>query len=312
MRPAVLTAAILMLFCTLLVAGTTLLAKALGGGALGQSVHPLMVSQARFVFGFAAVALVLGLRKASGRKPWVPGGKPNLPLHMARTFLGWISGAMMFAAAAQMPLADASALSFVSPVATMLFAMPLLGERPGKWRWAAAMIALLGAVVLLRPGAGVIQPAAFLALGAAVTMGLEGITIKKLAVSEPTGRTMLINNAMGAVLASLVAVPFVVWPQTPAHWAALVAMGVVMVMAQILLLNANLRADVSFVAPFFYLTLVWAGVYDILVFDVWPDGVSLIGAAIIVAGGLLMTWRESRGMRAPVLQAPVLGARPPS
>lgn len=292
MRSSVLTAAVLMIFCTLLVAGTTLLAKALGSGAMGQSVHPLMISQARFVFGFAAVALVLGLRRATGQRPWTPGGRPNWGLHAGRTALGWMAGGMMFAAAAQMPLADASALSFVSPVATMLFAVPLLGERPGPWRWAAAVIALVGALVLLRPGAGVIQPAALLALGAAAAMGLEAILIKKLAVSEPPGRTMLINNAMGAVLASAMALAVVAWPQTPGHWVALVAMGVVMVTAQILLLNANLRADASFVAPFFYLALVWAGVYDIVIFDVWPDWVSLSGAGIIVAGGLLMTWRE--------------------
>lgn len=292
MRPNAVSAAILMAVCTLLVAGTTLVAKALGTGILGQSIHPLMVSQARFVFGVAAVALVLGLRRVSGRVAWGSGPTPHWGRHALRTLLGWTSGALLFAAAAKMPLADANALTFTSPVLTMLFAIPLLGERPGPWRWGAVALALAGAFILLRPGQGVIQPAALLALGSAVAMGLEGIVIKRLATSEPPGRTMLINNAMGAVLASVAAAPVWVMPDTATVWALLIGMGVVMVSAQILLLTANRLADVSFNAPFFYLVLVWAALYDIAIFGDWPDVISVSGSAVIVAGGLLMTWRE--------------------
>ena len=77
-------------------------------------------------------------------------------------------------------------------------------------------------------------------------------------------------------------------------------MGSVMVLAQILYLTANRAADASFVAPFWYTTLVWAALYDILVFGHWPDRVSVTGAAIVVAGGLIMTWREIRAGRRPV------------
>jgi drug/metabolite transporter (DMT)-like permease len=291
----------MMVFATLLMAGTTLLAKAMGNGAMGQSLHTLMISQGRFVFGFAVVALVLLLGRASGRAAWPSGSaRPNWVLHATRTALGWSAGVMMFAAAARMPLADANALGFTSPVATMLFAIPFLGERPGRWRWLAAGLAMLGAFILLRPGADVIQPAALLALGAAIAMGLEAIAIKRLAVSEPPGRTMLINNAMGAVISSIIAFSVFTRPETVGHWLALVGIGAMMVCVQILNLQANRRADASFVAPFFYLTLVWAALFDLLVFDVWPDAISIMGASIIVAGGLLMTWREMRRQTAPI------------
>ncbi len=293
MRPVALTAAIMMVFATMLISGTTLLAKAMGSGAMGQALHPLMISQGRFVFGLMAVITVLGVIKARGQNPWPKtAAKPNWILHATRTLLGWSAGSMLFAAATQMPLADANALGFTAPVATMLFAIPLLGERPGRWRWLAAALALTGAFVLLRPGAGVIQPAALLALGSAAAMGLEGIAIKRLAVTEPPNRTMLINNTMGAVLASCVAYSVLVMPETSGHWLALVGIGVMMASVQILNLKANRLADASFVAPFYYLALVWAAVYDLVFFDVWPDWVSVTGAAIIVAGGLLMTWRE--------------------
>lgn len=301
MRPNILFAVALMLGCTLLVAATTLFAKALGNGALGEMVPALMVSQARFVFGFLTVALVLLARRAAGRPAWVePAGgarRPQWLLHLLRTALGWLGGFLMFSAAVSLPLADANALSFVSPVATMLFAVLLLGEKVGPWRWLAAAIALFGALVLLRPGAGIIQPAALFALGAAATMGLESIVIKRLATTEPPGRTMLINNAMGALIGCGMAAPVFFWPQAGLVWLLLVAMGSVMVSAQVLYLMANQRADASFVAPFWYLTLVWAAGYDIAVFGLWPDAVSVIGAAIIAAGGLLMTWREMRARR---------------
>ncbi len=308
MRSALVIAVLSMLGCTLLIAATTLLAKAMGNGTLGMAIHPLMISQARFVFGFLTVALVLGLRRGAGLVAWqeTPATRaPKWHIHALRTALGWAGGGLMFAAATQMPLADVSALSFLSPVATLLFAVPFLGERVGPWRWGAAGVAMLGALVLLRPGAGVIQPAALLALGAAAAMGVESIVIKRLAISEPPGRTMLINNGMGAVLASTVALPVFVWPQGAGLWAAIVAMGSVMVTAQILLLHANRKADASFLAPFFYLTLVWAAAYDILFFDLWPDAVSIIGAAIVVAGGLTITAREIRAGRRPAPPGPL-------
>ena len=81
-----------MLACTLLIAGTTLLAKAMGNGSLGMAVHPLMVSNARFVFGFLTVLAALGLRRAAGRPAWVEpvGGapRPAWGIHALRTFLG--------------------------------------------------------------------------------------------------------------------------------------------------------------------------------------------------------------------------------
>ena len=300
MRSTLLAAVLAMLGCTMLVAGTTLIAKALGSGALDQQIHPLMISQSRFLWGFVAVALFLGLRRATGRQPWRQSAdtpRPHYRRHLIRTMLGYTGGGLMFAASAHLPLADANALSFTSPVATMAFAILVLGERVGPWRWAAACIAMAGAAILLRPGAGVIQPAALLALGAAICMGIENIFIKRLATSEPFGRTMLINNAMGMGISALIAAPVLTWPQSPQVWAALIAIGVVMVSAQILLLTANRLADVSFVAPFFYITLVWAAFYDIAVFDLWPDAVSITGACIVVAGGLLMTWREVRAGR---------------
>ena len=294
MIPPALLAALLMAVATAFFAGTTLLAKALGSGALGTPIDALQVSQARFVFGFIAVVIVLGLLPRRVRAVPTDTPRPAWGLHFLRTMLGWLGGAFLFAAVARIPLTDATALSFLSPIATMLFAIPLLGERVGPWRWGAAALALLGALVLLRPGDGMVQPAALLALGAALCMGLEGIVIKRLTGREPPQQIMPVNNAMGAAIATLAVLPFFQWPESGSQWAALAGVGVLMVSGQLLLLVALMRADASYVTPFLYLTLVWAALFDIAVFGILPDGVSVAGAAIIMSGGLLMAWRESR------------------
>jgi drug/metabolite transporter (DMT)-like permease len=293
-----------MVAATAFFAGTTLLAKALGAGALGQVVHPLQVSQGRFLFGCLAVLVVASLIPRGPEDRAAP--SPHWVWHAARTALGVTGGACLFAAAAQMPLADANALGFLSPVVTMLLAIPFLGERVGRWRWAAAGIAFVGALILVRPGAGVIQPAALLALGAAALMGAEGIFIKKLATREPPRQVLIVNNAMGAVLASGLGLWVFDWPTNAAVWAAMAGVGVLMVSGQLLFLLANRLGEASYVAPFFYLALVWAALYDLAAFGVWPDGVTLLGAATVVAGGVLMAWREALARK----RAPVLGDGP--
>ena len=199
----------------------------------------------------------------------------------------------MFAAAAFIPLADATAISFLNPVFAMLLAIPLLGEKVGPIRWTAAVIALLGAVILSRPGSGALEAGALLALGAAILLGSELIIIKILSGREHRLQILLLNNIIGLAIATF-AVLFV-W-QSPSfdQWLALAAIGVLMAAAQACFVNAVARADASFVAPFFYAALAFAALYDWVVFGVVPDRVSIIGAVIILAGAGLLAWREGR------------------
>lgn len=276
----------LMLTATAFIAGTTLVAKTLGTNVLGPALHPLQISHGRFLFAFAAIASAAAILRPGLRQP-------NLPIHIGRTFFGWGGVTLMFAAVAYIPLSDATAISFLNPVFCMLLAIPLLGERVGPWRWLAAIMALGGALVLLRPGPETFQAAGLLALGAALLMGMELIFIKKLADREPSLQILLINNTIGVVIASLAVLPVWVMP-TPAQWAALAALGCLMATAQACFVNAVARADASFVTPFSYVTLIFASLYDLLIFDVWPDAISYLGAAIILSGASLLAWRESR------------------
>ncbi|MDX8351108.1 DMT family transporter [Cognatiyoonia sp. IB215182] len=287
LRPANPSLAILlMLSATAFIAATTLFAKALGTDTLGKPLHPLQISHGRFLFAFMAISMAtVALRPQLGRPDW--------RLHIGRTLFGWGGVTCMFAAVAYIPLSDATAISFLNPVFGMLLAIPLLGEKVGRWRWTAAALALIGAMVLLRPGAGTFQLAGLLALGAATLMGMEVIFIKKLANKEPAFQILLTNNALGLGIATLAVIPFWAGP-TAAQWAALMGLGVMMAAAQACFVNAMARADASFVTPFSYMTLVFATLYDAAIFDVIPDWISIIGAAIILAGASLLAWRERR------------------
>lgn len=279
-------AALLILIATAFIAATTLLAKALGTDTLGAPLPVLQISHGRFLFAFAALASVAMIVRP-------PLGRPHWRLHIGRTSFGWLGVTLMFASVAYIPLADATAISFLNPVFAMVLAIPLLGERVGPVRWSAAGIALVGAMILLRPTPDSFQPAALLALAAAVVMGMELIFIKKLSGREPIFQILLVNNLIGLGIATLAVLP--VWtPPTGPQWAALAALGVLMACAQTLFVNAMARADASFVAPFSYATLIMAAIYDFAGFGVVPDTISLIGAATIIAGALLLALREAR------------------
>ena len=285
-----------MITATLFIAGTMLAAKSLGTDTLGAPLHPLQISHGRFMFAFIGFITASAVLRPKIRAP-------NVRLHLARTIFGATGVTLMFAAVAFIPMSDATAISFLNPVFGMILAIPFLGEKVGRWRWLAAGMAFVGALILLRPGPDTFQVAALLALGAALAMGFELVFIKKLADREPALQILLINNAIGCVLMSVAVIAF--WaPPTLAQWGVLVALGLLMAGAQTCFINAIARADASFVTPFSYLTLIFAGLYDWAIFAQIPDWISVLGAAIIVSGAALLAWREavnrSRARRIPV------------
>ena len=279
-------AASLIGIATAFIAATTLFAKALGSDAFGPALHPLQISQGRYVFAFIALSMVAAIVRPKL-------GMPHWRLHIVRTAFGWAGVTLMFASVAFIPLADATAISFLNPVFGMMLAIPLLGERVGPIRWSAAVIALVGALVLLRPTPDSFQIAALLPLGAAICLGFELIFIKKLTGRENPFQVLLANNFVGVIISTVAVIPFWITP-TLAQWGILALIGVFMAVAQTCFVNAMARADASFVAPFSYATLIFATLYDLIFYDVFPDAITWLGAGIIIAGAVLLAVREAQ------------------
>ncbi|MEM9247231.1 MAG: DMT family transporter [Pseudomonadota bacterium] len=271
-----------MLAAAALVAATSLLAKALSLGGQGASgLDPLQVSAGRFGFALLALLIVLALRPSQGVSfRGVPWG-----LHLARSLFGWLGVTAMFAAVARMPVAEATAISFLSPLITIVLAALTLGECVGARKGLAGAVALLGAVLILKPGTEAFQAAGLFALAAALFMGIEAIFIKRLADREPPLRILVINNGLGTLLA--IGAASIVWVSPmPVQWAGMVSLGVVMVCAQALFIQSLKRAEASRVMPAFYAVLVFAAFYDLVLYGVRPDGLAVGGALLIVGGAV--------------------------
>nr|WP_328795080.1 DMT family transporter [Jannaschia marina] len=275
-----------MVTATLFIAATMLLAKALGTASLGPALPPFMVTFGRFLFAWITIVLCLAVLRPRFTRP-------DVRTHALRSAFGFAGVTFMFAAAAAIPLSDATAISFLNPIFAMMLAIPLLGERVGPWRWLAALIALAGAIVLTRPGGGAIEIGALLAMGAALAYGVEVILIKRLSGGEKPLQVLFVNNCFGLAFAATAAA--LTWQTpTPAQWSAMAALGTLMACAQFCFVSAMARADASFVSPFVYLTLVFAGLYDAVIYGVIPDAVGWAGAGLILTGAALLAWREAR------------------
>ena len=283
-------AATLICIATAFIAATTLFAKALGSDAFGPTLHPLQISHGRYIFAFIGLLMVARIMRPKF-------GAPHWGLHVIRTTFGWAGVTLMFASVAYIPLADATAISFLNPVFAMMLAIPILGERVGPIRWGAAIIALVGAAILLRPTPASFQIAALLPLGAAVLLGFELIIIKKLSGKQNPLQVLLTNNMVGVIISSLAVIPFWIVP-TLAQWGLLALIGIFMALAQTCFVNALARADASFVAPFSYGTLLFATLYDLIFYDIFPDAITCLGAGIIIAGAVLLALREAQLRRA--------------
>ena len=215
----------------------------------------------------------------------------NWKLHLARSLCGWLGISSMFAAVAQMPLAEATAISFLSPLVTMGLAVVMLNERLGLRKIVAAGLAISGALIILKPGTDAFQMAGLFALAAAGLLGLEGIFIKRLSDSEPALRVLIINNGIGAAIASIAVLAYWTWPN-PSQWSLLVAIGAIMLTGQSLFIQSMKRGDASFVIVALYLVLAFAALYDFIVFGVVPEGMVIIGAGLIVTAALTLALQK--------------------
>lgn len=259
------------------------------GSSMASDIHPLQVTAGRYFFALLLWIGIYSFSRLSGRLG--PMIKVHWTLHIVRTFLGWMTVTSIFWASSLMALADATAISFLTPVVTLLLAALFLGEKVGVVRLSAVAIMLCGALVLLRPGTSAFQPAAMIALLAAITSGFEVVLLKRLTALEPRLQILLINNSMGLVIALAAATLVWVSPQLW-QWLLLAIVGFSMALAQLFFMTSLRDGDATLVVPFMYSTLIFVAILDYSVFGDAPDALGIVGALIIVGGAIFMAVRE--------------------
>ncbi|MGA3400303.1 MAG: DMT family transporter [Acetobacteraceae bacterium] len=235
---------------------------------------------------FVLVAAVL-VRRGRPRAVW-----PRSPALQVTRGLCLVGSSLLFVyGLRRLPLAEASTISFVSPVLTTMLSVPLLGEQVGIRRWAAVVAGLAGVVVVMRPGLAGFQPAALFPLGSALCWALALVITRRMADIERPSTTVLWSAGVGALVLSLL-LPFdATWP-TPGQMSLAVLLGVLASVGQSIVVVAYRHAPASVLAPFSYAQLVWAGCAGWLVFGTLPDHWTLVGATIIAASGVYTAHRE--------------------
>lgn len=188
-----------------------------------------------------------------------------------------------------MPVAETTAISYVAPLLIMLAAGPMLGERVGWIGWAAALLGLAGVLLIVRPGSGLEPFGVACALAAAFGNAAYQLLSRLLAPTERT-RALLFYTALVGTLAFGAAAPWFLGDRAPTAFELLLFLlvGTFGTVGHWLLTTAYSHADASLLAPLNYLQLLWAGLLGWLVFDHLPDGISLLGMAIVATAGMLI------------------------
>jgi drug/metabolite transporter (DMT)-like permease len=191
----------------------------------------------------------------------------------------------------QMTMAQATTISFLSPLLITILSIPMLGETVGPRRWAAVGGGMLGMLVVVRPGMGGFQPAALFGVASSFCWALALIVTRKISSSDAPQTTALWSAAIGTAVLTLM-LPFVaIWPTFEQFGLSLV-LGVLASGGQWLVILAHRIAPASLLAPFFYSQLLWVTGLGFLIFGNLPDSWTLAGAAIIIASGLYTAHRE--------------------
>lgn len=269
--------------CTFSVLDTT-------GKWLSRTYPVPMVVWARYFFN--VVILLVWLAPKRGRRLWTVRA-PRL--QWARGVALAASTLFMFSALSLMPLAEASAITFVGPVFVTVAAVRLLGETAPRGTAAALVASLAGVLLIVRPGTGVFSWAALLPLGTAVCYAAYQLLTRRLSGVDEPMTTLFVGSAIGALMMSFIA-PFAWrWPLVSWwHALAFVALGAIGAFGHGLLIRAFDHAPASTLAPFVYLQIVAALLLGWLVFGNFPDVWALAGMALVIGTGMAMAVSHRR------------------
>jgi len=221
----------------------------------------------------------------------------RLSHHVMRSVSQGCSQTFLLIAFSLMPLAGAIAINFSAPLFTALISAVLLKETVGPARWLALLVGFCGVLIVTNPGMGTFQIGALFALANAVLYGSVTAGVRGMTATESAETLILYQLALLTGLFALL-LPLGWSSPTPADTAWIVFNGVSNAVGQYWWTRALHLAPASAVAPFNYLSLVWA---IILGFAVWGDvpTVSLvIGSGVVVASGLFLLWRETNARSA--------------
>jgi len=271
----------LILVSTVFLGASDVTAKYLSG-----TLPSIEIAWIRFLV-FAAImfpAMVPGSPLFALRTP-----RPGLQLLRGAALLG--SSLFFISGLRFLPIAEASATGFVSPLFVTALSIIFLGESVGLRRWLATALGLVGVLIILRPGTSAFHPAAFFPLVSALAWAGTLIMTRMMSGRERAVTTMTWSSIAGVCILSAL-VPFV-WVAPSLNDVLFgVFIGIASTAGQWVVVLAFRYADASVLAPFSYTQLLWVSILGFLIFGEIPDVWTVTGAVFIVASGLYTAHRE--------------------
>lgn len=254
---------------------------------LGEHYAPLQVAGLR---GAASLPFLLAAIAWSNR--WHELKPIRWPLHITR---GLLAVGMLFLfiySLRTLSLSSAYAIFLCGPLLVTALSVPFLGEHVDSKRWVAISIGLVGVMTMIRPTAGdVLTLGALAAFSAAVCYAAAAILIRKLSQTESTLSISFWFVLIIAIVSCTLALPQ--WrPVEPEHWIWIGAVGLTGAIGQYFIVEAFRQAPASVVAPFDYTALIWGAALDWILWRALPNSRMMAGAAVVVATGLYLIYRE--------------------
>ncbi|MXO89659.1 DMT family transporter [Pontixanthobacter aquaemixtae] len=212
--------------------------------------------------------------------------------HARRAMYGIIGMVFVYGAIVLLPLAEATTLSFTTPMWAVILSMVLFRDKVGKYRAAAIAIGFAGVLIVMQPGGDMLNPAGTLVgLIAAFLIALISIQIQDLNTTESPWAIVFWFTALTAPLAAI-AMPFVAAAHDQTTWLLILAMALCGALAQMLLTSSLRFGSAATIIIMDYTSLIWATLFGYFLFDRLPPATLAIGAPLIILSGILVAWRE--------------------
>jgi drug/metabolite transporter (DMT)-like permease len=272
----------------------------------GYALHQVVLI--RSVIGLIIIVVII----APMTTGWAIARTKKLKMHMLRGLCVVFANMTFFLGLAAMPLADAVAIFFISPLVITLFSVLFLGEVVGPRRWAAIAVGFIGGLVMMRPGTDAFQRASVLPLAAAFCYAGIHIITRRIGGTESAATMafyiqimfIIVGVSFGLIVGDgrfgdqsdpSLAFLFRAWSwPVVADYPVFLIIGIGIAVAGYLISQAYRVAEASYIAPFEYLALPISVILGMIVFAEFPGVWDYLGMALILGAGLFTIWREAQ------------------
>jgi len=251
---------------------------------------------------------IIFYRSIFGFLPLIPliyfnGGLASLSLKQpggvwSRGVVALITSVFVALSFIKLPLAEAAALIFTSPLFLTAMSPFLLREHVGWQRWSAVLFGFAGVLVMIQPGSVGFTIWVLFPLTAAICSASRDVMTRRLGMVD-SATTVMFYTSVVSLIGGAFAMPFAGELPTLSQWGLFLASGIFVTMAHLLIVMALQLAEGPTVAPLKYVSLVWSAVLGYLVWGDVPGFWKIVGAAMVVAAGLFILYRETRRRKNP-------------